>query len=72
MRDGSKIEKPYYNHDIEAELNQIIPKEKYKDCFVTMLSNTEGYIIKGNNARKIYNNASCKRYVKSINNKKTY
>lgn len=36
MRDGSKIEKPYYNHDIEAELNQIIPKEKYKDFTVLL------------------------------------
>ena len=29
-------------------------KEKYHDCFVTMLSNTEGYIIEGNNVRRIY------------------
>ena len=40
-------------------------KEKYHDCFVTMLSNTEGYIIEGNNVRRIYNNDNYKRYVKS-------
>ena len=36
MRDGSKIEKPYYNKDIEAEIDQIISRDKYKD-FTTLL-----------------------------------
>lgn len=36
MRDGSKIEKPYYNQAIEEELNQIIPRGKYKDFTVLL------------------------------------
>lgn len=36
MRNGSKIEKPYYNKAIEAEINSIIPAQKYKE-FTTLL-----------------------------------
>lgn len=36
MRDQNKVEKPYYNMAIEAEINQIIPRDKYKD-FTTIL-----------------------------------
>lgn len=36
MRDENRVEKPYYNQAIEADIDQIIPRDKYKD-FTTLL-----------------------------------
>ena len=55
-----------YTLTMNSEESAVNGNQVYGSSKITEIkSNTEGYIIEGNNVRRIYNNDNYKRYVKS-------